>query len=195
MKPYFEAPLRLLWGFCEATLNVLLFKIEWMNQRFGSAWGLLEMGRIPDMCHTSPSVAKFKLCKPEKKNSLLSNTLVPRLTSAISQAGNLSNADADADLLTVGRWYHDDDHDEEDNDYDDVFFEQRFYRYHEHLHHKSVVENQKSVILPTSYWDIFKKCAPQVDWIFLLLHFSYFKKICWKKVVVKLKNISTTEKG
>jgi len=38
----------------------------------------------------------------------------------------------------------------------------RFYRYHEHLHHKSVVETQKSVILPTSYWDIFKKCAPQL---------------------------------
>ena len=65
----------------------------------------------------------------------------------------------------------------EDND-DDLFLEQRFYRYHEHLHHKSVVETQKSVILPTSYWDIFKKCAPQVDSIFLLLHFSYFKKMC-----------------
>ena len=86
----FEAPLRLPWGSREATLNVLLFKIEWMNRRFGSAWGLLEIGRIPDMCHTSPSVAKFKLCKPEKKNSLLSNTLVPRLTSTRSQAGNLS---------------------------------------------------------------------------------------------------------
>merc|ERR1719422_503039 len=38
----------------------------------------------------------------------------------------------------------------------------RFYRYHEHLHHKAVVETTKSVILPTSYCDIFKKCAPQL---------------------------------
>ena len=43
------------------------------------------------------------------------------------------------------------------------FLCQRFYRYHEHLHHKAVVETTKSVILPTSYWDIFKKCAPQVN--------------------------------
>ena len=77
----FEAPSRLLWGSREATLNVLLFKIEWMNRRFGSAWGLLEIGRIPDMCHTFPSVANFVLCRPEKENSPLWKTLVPRPTS------------------------------------------------------------------------------------------------------------------
>ena len=33
------------------------------------------------MCHTFPSVADFELCKPEKKNSLLLKTLVPRPTS------------------------------------------------------------------------------------------------------------------
>ena len=97
----FEAPSRLLWGSREATLNVLLFKIEWMNRRFGSAWGLPEIGRIPDMCHTSPSVAKFKLCKPEKKNSLLSNTLVPRLTSIRSQAGNLSTLNSAVSLSSL----------------------------------------------------------------------------------------------
>ena len=39
---------------------------------------------------------------------------------------------------------------------------QRFYRYHEHLHHKSLAESQKSVILVISYWDIAKKCRAQL---------------------------------
>ena len=52
-----------------------------MNRRFGSAWGLPEIGRIPDMCHTFPSVANFVLCRPEKENSQLLKTLVPRPTS------------------------------------------------------------------------------------------------------------------
>ena len=42
------------------------------------------------MCHTSPSVADFELCEPEKKNSPVLRTLVSRLTSTRSQAGNLS---------------------------------------------------------------------------------------------------------
>ena len=77
----FEAPSRLLWGSREATLNVLLFKMEWMNRRFGSAWGLPEMRSIPDMCHTCPSVANSELCEPEKKNYPVLRTLVPRPTS------------------------------------------------------------------------------------------------------------------
>ena len=42
------------------------------------------------MCHTCPSVADFELCEPAKKNYPLLKTLVSRLTSIRSQAGNLS---------------------------------------------------------------------------------------------------------
>ena len=42
------------------------------------------------MCHTCPSVADFELCEPVKKNYPLLKTLVSRLTSIRSQAGNLS---------------------------------------------------------------------------------------------------------
>ena len=45
---------------------------------------------------------------------------------------------------------------------------QRFYRYHEHLYQKSITENQKSVIYVISYWNIFKKCFPQLLNIFLI---------------------------
>lgn len=44
----------------------------------------------------------------------------------------------------------------------------RFYRYHEHLYQKSIAENQKSVIYVISYWNIFKKCFPQLLNIFLI---------------------------
>jgi len=44
----------------------------------------------------------------------------------------------------------------------------RFYRYHEHLYQKSLSENQKSVIYVISYWNIFKKCFPQLLNIFLI---------------------------
>ena len=62
-----------------------------MNRRLGSAWGLPEICWIPDMCHTSPSVADFELCGPENKSYPLLETLVSRLTSTRSQAGNLSS--------------------------------------------------------------------------------------------------------
>ena len=42
------------------------------------------------MCHTCPSVADFELCEPVKKNYPLLKTLVSRLTSIRSQAGDLS---------------------------------------------------------------------------------------------------------
>ena len=45
---------------------------------------------------------------------------------------------------------------------------QRFYRYHEQLYQKSVNENKKSVIYVLSYWNIFKKCFPQLVNIFLV---------------------------
>ena len=45
---------------------------------------------------------------------------------------------------------------------------QRFYRYHEHLYQKSIQENQKSVIYVISYWNVFKKCFPQLLNIFLV---------------------------
>ena len=68
-----------------------------MNRRLGSAWGLPEICRILDMCHTSPSVADFELCEPVNKNYPLLKTLVSRLTSTRSQAGNLSKYDHDHD--------------------------------------------------------------------------------------------------
>ena len=45
---------------------------------------------------------------------------------------------------------------------------QRFYRYHEQIYQKSVNENKKSVIYVLSYWNIFKKCFPQLVNIFLV---------------------------
>lgn len=45
---------------------------------------------------------------------------------------------------------------------------QRFYRYHEQIYQKSVSENKKSVIYVLSYWNIFKKCLPQLVNIFLV---------------------------
>ena len=63
-----------------------------MNRRLGSAWGLPEICRILDICHTSPSVADFELCEPVNKNYPLLKTLVSRLTSTRSQAGNLSKS-------------------------------------------------------------------------------------------------------
>ena len=45
---------------------------------------------------------------------------------------------------------------------------QRFYRYHEQLYLQSVKENKKSVIFVISYWDIFRKCFPQLLNIFLV---------------------------
>ena len=45
---------------------------------------------------------------------------------------------------------------------------QRFYRYHEQIYQKSVSDNKKSVIYVLSYWNIFKKCFPQLVNIFLV---------------------------
>merc|ERR1719422_2442088 len=44
----------------------------------------------------------------------------------------------------------------------------RFYRYHEQLYMKCVGENKKSVIYVISYWDIFRKCVPQLLNIFIV---------------------------
>ena len=55
------------------------------------------------MCHTSPSVADFELCKPEKKNYPLLKTLVSRLTSRRSQAGNLSSGDPASGQVSPAR--------------------------------------------------------------------------------------------
>lgn len=44
---------------------------------------------------------------------------------------------------------------------------QRFYRYNELIFEKSLQDKQKSVIYVISYWDVFKKCFPQLLNIFL----------------------------
>ena len=44
------------------------------------------------MCHTFPSIANFELCEPVENNYPLLKTLVSRLTSKRSQAGNLSTS-------------------------------------------------------------------------------------------------------
>ena len=61
------------------------------------------------MCHTCPSVADFELCEPVKKNYPILKTLVSRLTSIRSQAGNLSNFQHDENM-----WKADDDGDIDD---------------------------------------------------------------------------------
>ena len=54
----------------------------------GQCMELPEISPVPDWCHTSPSITNSELCEPEKKNSPLLKTLVPRPISCGSLVGD-----------------------------------------------------------------------------------------------------------
>ena len=62
--------------------------------KIGQCMELPEISPVPDWCHTSPSITNSELCEPEKKNSPLLKTLVPRPISCGSGSGTLTSANA-----------------------------------------------------------------------------------------------------
>ena len=60
--------------------------------KIGQCMELPEISPVPDWCHTSPSITNSELCEPEKKNSPLLKTLVPRPISCGSGSGTLTRS-------------------------------------------------------------------------------------------------------